>query len=86
MIYLVSVMALNGVTAILSAWETRRFANPAWKSKLLYGVVKLLLVVVSLFVVESTQLLTIMYCIGLIHTAFYSIGQAFKKSAIIYIG
>lgn len=86
MLYLVAIMAFNGAREILSAFETRRLDNPAWKRKLAYGIVKLVLALSALFVHDSLPMVTILYSIGLIHDGLYSIATAFRKSAIIYIG
>lgn len=86
MLYLVAIMAFNGAREILSAMETRRLENPAWKRKIAYGAVTLVLALSALFVHDSMPIVTILYSIGLIHGGLYSIATAFRKSAIIYIG
>lgn len=49
------------------------------------GVINISLVIFALFIFGSEQMVTIIFCIGFINTAFYNIAVSLKKSAIIYI-
>lgn len=86
MLYLVGVMALNGVTSLLGAVEMMRLENHSWKFRIVYGAINLILVVTSLFMLGSVRMVTFVFSLGLINAAFYQIASALKKSAIIYIG
>lgn len=85
MLYLIGVMALHSATSILNAFEMKRLENSAWKYRLGYSLVNMTLAIVSLFMLGSTQMVTYIFCLGLINTAFYNISSALRKSAIIYI-
>ena len=86
MLYLVAVMAFHGATSILGALEMKRLEIHSWNIKLLNGIINMILAVVAMFMFGTEQMVTILFCIGLITNAFYNIVKAFKKSAIIYIG
>lgn len=85
MFYLAGVMAFHGVTVILSAMESRRLEVPFWRGKLAYGVINILLVIVSVLMMDSMKTVAYIFSISLIHSAIYNIVSAFRKSAVIYI-
>lgn len=86
MFYLMGIMLFNGVVVILSALDAKRLESPAWKSKFVYGMIRVVLALSCVFFRNSAQMVTFIYCIGLIHAAFYRIAKAFQKTAIIHIG
>lgn len=86
MLYLVAIMGLHSITTILGSFEMKRVENRNWKIRLAYGVITMMLAIGSLFMFETENIVTIIFCIGLINSAFYNIVAAFRKSAIIYIG
>ena len=86
MVYLVAVMLFHSVTTLLGAFEMRRLENHSWKMRLAYGVTNMILAVSALFMIGRTEMVTVIYCIGLITGALYNIRLAFRKSAIIFIG
>lgn len=86
MLYLVGVMAFNGVVSILGGLDAKRLMAPSWRRRLVYGVTKLVLAACCLFLWDSPEMVTYIYCISLFQSAVYNIETAFKKSAIIHIG
>lgn len=85
LMYLLAVMAMHSITTILGSLEMKRMENHSWKVKMANGVINISLVIFALFMFGSEQMVTIIFCIGLINTAFYNIAVSLKKSAIIYI-
>lgn len=85
MLYLVFCLAFSGIVDVLRAMESRSIAAP-WRLHMGYGVLKFVTAVSCLFFLNSVKVLTFIYCIGLIHSAVLAFINAFRKSAIVYIG
>lgn len=85
MVYLIGVMAFNSVVTILNALDAKKLEVSSWKSKLVYGIVKLILAITCLIFWNFGQMVIWVYCVGLIHSAVYNIVAAFRKTAIIHI-
>lgn len=85
MLYLIFCMAFSGVVDILRAMESRRISAP-WRLHISYGMLKFVTAVICLFFLSSVKVLTYIYCIGLVHSAVLAFINAFRKSAIVYIG
>ena len=83
-LYLLGTHAFGGVINILRALEAKRNGAP-WKLKLSQGVVNLIVAVLCMFSLESTKLLVILYCLGLIYSALVRIISAFRRTSIVYI-
>lgn len=84
-LYLLGTHAFGGVFNILHALETKRNGASSWKLKFSQGVVNLLVAVLCLLSLGSTQLLVVIYCLGLLYSAVVHIISAFRKDAIVYI-
>ena len=56
-----------------------------WKRTVGYAVVKLGLAIVCLFFLNSVQVVTYLYCFGLLHSAVQRFINAFRKTAIVYV-
>lgn len=85
MLYLVGIMAFNGVVTILGAMDSKHLESPTWRRKLIHGVIRLAFAACCLFVWDSPEMVTYIYSLSLLHSAVYNIASAFRKSAIIYI-
>lgn len=85
MLYLVSVLAFSGAVDILRSIESRRMRGP-WKLHIIYGALKLGTAITCLFFLNSVRLVTILYCVGLLHSAALMLINAFRKTAIVYVG
>lgn len=85
MIYLIAVMAFDGIIDILNGIESKKLDAGQWKNQFTYGLIKLIIAIISVFFLNSVQMMTYIYCIGLIHSAFSNIYGAFRRTAIVYI-
>lgn len=85
MLYLMGLMLFHGITAILAAVDAKKLEYALWKRKFIYGLVMLVLTGSCIFLWDSAQAVTVIYCLGLIHAAIYNIVKAFQKTAIIHI-
>ncbi|MDO4187692.1 MAG: DUF308 domain-containing protein [Lachnospiraceae bacterium] len=85
MLYLIGIMAFHGITVMLKALDSKRLGVSFWKYRLIYGSGMILLAIVCIFLWDIPQIVTIIYCIGLIHAGIYRITMAFRKTAIIHI-
>lgn len=85
MLYLLFGLAFSGAVDILRSFESRRLKT-SWRLHISYGVVKLGTAIVCLFFLNSVRLLTLVYCIGLIHSAILSFFNSFRRTAIVYVG
>ncbi len=86
MLYLVGLIIFNGVVALLGAFEAKRIDASFWKSRMIKGMVSIVFAIVCLCFWNSAKMVTIIYGISLIYEAFYRIGKAFRRTAIIHIG
>lgn len=84
-LYMLGTHAFGGVINILRALEAKRNGAASWKLKTSQGIVNLIVAVLCLFSLESTRLLVILYCLGLVYSAVVRIISAFRKNAIVYI-
>lgn len=85
MLYLIVILAFDGITDILKAMDARRLKAASWKYELTYGSIKVIIAVGGLFFMGSVRILTYIYCLGLIHSAVSSIVSAFRRTAIVHI-
>lgn len=85
MLYLIAGLAFSGVVDILHSLEERRlFAS--WRVHISYGFGKLGIAIACLFFLSSMRMVTFIYCIGLVHSAIFRFINAFRKTAITYVG
>ena len=85
MLYLLAVLAFSGVVDILRAMESRRIAA-SWRLNFGFGLVKVLIALACLFFLNSVRLVTIIYAVGLVHSAIFSLIHALRKTAIVHVG
>ena len=84
MVYLIVCLAFSGITDILHAVEAKNIMG-AWKYEIVGGVVKTLVAVCCFGFLESSGILVVVYCVGLIHTALTYIVSAFRRTAVAYV-
>ena len=87
-LYLLGVNAFSGAMASLRALEARRFQAPAWRIKLVQGLVDIGFAAAALvfgLVLGSMRQLTWIYASGLLYGGLLRIVSAFRKTAIVYI-
>lgn len=85
MIYLVATFAVAGAVSLLRGFEAKRYNAPAWKGKMVYGIINIAAAILSLIFIRSAVALSIIYGIGLIYSGITRIVLAFRKTAIVYI-
>ncbi len=86
--YITIINAFAGLVGILRAFEAKKLSAPQWKSKMLDGVVLLVLslvVVVYGFFKGHMQIVIYTYALGLVISASHKIISAFRKTTIPYI-
>ena len=84
-IYLIAVHLFAGVVDIVRSLRNRKEGYPVWRSDMGRGVINVILALICLIFMRSTDVLVYVYSIGLIYLAVLRIGTAFKKTAIVYI-
>lgn len=84
MLYLIACLAFSGAVDILRSVEARRLSAP-WRLHISYGFLKVGTALACLFFLNSVNVVTFLYCIGLIHSAVFSFITAFRKTAIVYV-
>lgn len=88
MFYLLGIYAFTGAIDILRALEARRLGASSWRTKLLTGIIIVVLSIVLFLVsviTKSTDFLVYGYCLLLVYSAIMKIVTAFRKTAVVYI-
>ena len=84
-LYLITVHAFSGVVEILRAMEARRTVDGAWRLKLGHGLVNLALALACLIFVRRTDVVTMIYSLGLLYSGIMRIISGFRRTAFIVI-
>lgn len=84
-LYLVVVYAFAGVVSILRALEAKRYQAPMWKLSLISGIINVVIAILCIIFMRSTNMIVYLYCAGLIYSAIVRIVTAFRETAIVYI-
>lgn len=84
-LYLVVVYAFAGVVSILRALEAKRYQAPMWKLSLISGIINVVIAILCIIFMRSTNMIVYLYCTGLIYSAIVRIVTAFRETAIVYI-
>ena len=84
-LYLVVVYAFAGVVSILRALEAKRYQAPMWKLSLISGIINVVIAILCIIFMRSTNMIVYLYCVGLIYSAIVRIVTAFRETAIVYI-
>jgi uncharacterized membrane protein HdeD (DUF308 family) len=78
----------TGGVELMRGLESRKYKAPGWRRKIVYGVVCIALGIMSLVAglfLKSMDLLVYLYSAGLFVSGGIRIGQAFKRTAVVYI-
>ena len=85
MVYLIGCLAFAGVVDLIEAAGARKLEAPSWRFQFFYGALRVIFAIASLFFLDSIQVLTAIYCAGLVTSAVTNIISAFRRTAIVYI-
>ena len=84
-LYLIGFHAFAGLINLLRAREAMRYKSLAWRINMAQGVTSLLILAASLLFARDQGMLVLLYCAGLVYSAFLKIYSAFRRTAIVYI-
>ena len=84
-LYLVVVYAFSGAIDILRALEARQYHPPSWRFSLISGIINVVIAILCIVFIGSTNMIVYLYSAGLIYSAIARIVTAFRKTAIVYI-
>lgn len=85
MLYLTIGLSLSGYLDIMESLDSKKLEG-AWRYHFLYGLGKIAIAFMGIIFLGSTQIMSYIFCAGLIHSAISDIVSTFRKTAIIYIG
>ena len=84
-LYLVVVYAFSGAIDILRALEAKKYQAPSWRFSLISGIISVVIAILCIVFIGSTNMIVYLYSAGLIYSAIARIVTAFRKTAIVYI-
>lgn len=84
-LYLVVVYAFSGAIDILRALEAKKYQAPSWRFSLISGIINVVIAILCIVFIGSTNMIVYLYSAGLIYSAIARIVTAFRKTAIVYI-
>lgn len=84
-LYLVVVYAFSGAIDIMRALEARKYQAPSWRFSLISGIINVVIAILCIVFIGSTNMIVYLYSAGLIYSAIVRIITAFRKTAIVYI-
>lgn len=84
-LYLVVVYAFSGAIDILRALEAKKYQAPSWRFSLISGIISVVIAILCIVFIGSTNMIVYLYSAGLIYSAIARIITAFRKTAIVYI-
>ena len=84
-LYLVVVYAFSGAIDILRALEAKKYQAPSWRFSLISGIINVVIAILCIVFIGSTNMIVYLYSAGLIYSAIARIITAFRKTAIVYI-
>jgi uncharacterized membrane protein HdeD (DUF308 family) len=84
-LYLVVVYAFSGAIDILRALEAKKYQAPSWRLSLISGIISVVIAILCIVFIGSTNMIVYLYSAGLIYSAIARIVTAFRKTAIVYI-
>ena len=85
MVYLMIANLVAGVIDVMHAMESKRLEAGSWRLNMAIGVTNILIAIVCVFFIKSTQMLVYAYSFGLFYSACLRFASAFRRSAIVYI-
>ncbi len=83
--YLIGITLFTALVDFLRFREAKKISSPIWKVQLLQAILWLVLAVLCFVYRNDPAGAVDIYCIGMIIHGCMRIGNAFKKSAVIYI-
>ena len=84
-LYLVVVYAFSGAIDIMRALEAKKYQAPSWRFSLISGIISVVIAILCIVFIGSTNMIVYLYSAGLIYSAIVRIITAFRKTAIVYI-
>ena len=84
-LYLVVVYAFSGAIDIMRALEAKKYQAPSWRLSLTSGIISVVIAILCIVFIGSTNMIVYLYSAGLIYSAIVRIITAFRKTAIVYI-
>ncbi len=84
-LYLVVVYAFSGAIDIMCALEAKKYQAPSWRLSLTSGIISVVIAILCIVFIGSTNMIVYLYSAGLIYSAIVRIITAFRKTAIVYI-
>ena len=84
-LYLVVVYAFSGAIDIMRALEAKKYQAPSWRLSLTSGIISVVIAILCIVFIGSTNMIVYLYSAGLIYSAIARIITAFRKTAIVYI-
>ena len=84
-LYLLGCIIFSGLVDILRAREMKAYEAPSWKVKMAIGVISVVLALVCLFFLRSSEAFVYAFALCFVPSGLARISSAFKKSEIIYI-
>ena len=84
-LYLVVVYAFSGAIDIMRALEAKKYQAPSWRLSLISGIISVVIAILCIVFIGSTNMIVYLYSAGLIYSAIARIITAFRKTAIVYI-
>ena len=84
-LYLLAVYAFSGAIDILRALEAKKYQASSWKFSLVSGIISVVIAILCIVFIGSTNMIVYLYSAGLIYSAIVRIVTAFRKTAIVYI-
>ncbi|MCR5106756.1 MAG: hypothetical protein K6B28_01190 [Lachnospiraceae bacterium] len=85
LLYLLGCLLVDGIVDILKANEARKLEARHWRYRLFFGSGKILIAFSGLFFLGSGDVLILIYCAGLAHSAITKIINALRRTEIVYI-
>ena len=84
-LYLVVVYAFSGAIDIMRALEAKKYQAPSWRFSLISGIISVVIAILCIVFIGSTNMIVYLYSAGLIYSAIVRIITTFRKTAIVYI-
>ena len=86
MLYLIICMLLAGGIDVMRSNEARVMKTGRWRFQMFFGVGNIVLSVIALFFLSSGTLVSVVFAIGLLHSAVCRMIISFRRTAVVYIG
>ena len=85
LIYLIAVYLFAGLVDVLRAYEAKRLNAPLWKFKLALGLAEFLTAVFCVLFSGNMNVLSLVYCAGLIYSGLVRFVSVFRRTGIVYV-